>query len=188
LPCASLFDDEIISEENLDLPGHRSLRRNSSDPNLTLISVFSPDAPAPQVEVNVQRSSSSAASARSSHVFSLFKFPKERASSVSISNTQLLQTVDGSISVDNKIKVETIVDASKKETKEKNNRFISFVRYIFCQFVPLRSNAVVTPATNNETANNNNNNNDCNQVPQTQSIAQIENDPKVKKISYKFSY
>jgi hypothetical protein len=183
LPCSSMVEDDITNEEALDLQTRQSLRRNSSDPNLTLISVFSPNTSLPNVEVNVQRASASATSTKSSHTFSLFKLPDRRNSSIPTSNAQLLQTIDGVRSTDNTVKNETRVEALNKPKQERRNRFISFVRYIFCQFVSIGSNATVTPAVDDQTiisTTNNNSSIDSNQVSPIHTTVQIENQPKVK--------
>ncbi len=156
----------------------RSLHRDSSEPNLTLISVYSPNT-SPAVRVNVKRSSSSssAASPKSSQFFSLFKLPKRRNSPAPASNGEILQKIDGIISDDNINKNETIVEASKKE-KEKYNRFISFLRYFFCRFLPISSNATVTPTIEYQTTDNNNDSN--HQDSENNTIGQVDNHSKVK--------
>ena len=114
-----MIEDDTSNEETLDVPTRELLRRNSSDPNLTLISVFDPITSQPNVEVNVQRSSLPAASTKSSHTFALFKLPDQRNSSVSTSNAQLLLTIDGIRSDDNSIKIETRVETLNEPKHEK---------------------------------------------------------------------
>jgi hypothetical protein len=163
-------DDDPSSDDMLEVKTNNSLRRNSSDPNLTLISVYSPDKIV-NVQVNVQRSSSSAAS-KTSQLFSLFKMPKRRSVSESSTKPELLKPVVGTVSNTNSNKAETIVEASKKRKQDKNNRFISFIRYLFCQFVPVGSNAIVTPTNNNQTTYNNNDLSNTNYVPASTQVDQ----------------
>jgi len=157
----------------------QSLHRDSSEPNLTLISVYSPNT-SPTVRVNVKRSSSSsetAASPKSSQFFSLFKLPKRRNITASASNGEILQRIDGILSDDNINKNETIVQASKKE-KEKYNRFIKFLRYFFCRFLPITSNATVTPTIEYQTTDNTNDSN--HQDSENNTIGQVDDHSKVK--------
>ena len=159
----------------LDVDAPPLIRRNSSDPNLAIVSVYSPDT-STDVQVVVNRSVSS--SAKSSKLFTLFKLPKRRTVSVSTSHSEFLKAVEGTVVVSNTDKNETTVEVSEKQQQkqEKSNRFLSFIRYVFCQFIPNGSNAIVTPTLVKQTTNDNNNsnevsptdnNNDSNEVPTT---------------------
>jgi hypothetical protein len=152
---SSVGNDDLNSEETFDAKNSELLRRNSSDPNLTLISLFSPNA-SPNIQFNVQRSSLSAASqGRSSHVFPLFKVPKRESLSTEQSNPEILKTVDGIASDQNSNTTKSLVEASKKRKHDKPNRFISFIRYLFCQLVPIHSSATITPVDDNSTTEDN---------------------------------
>ncbi len=145
---SSVFNDdhtntnEGIYDTNLPQP----IPRDASDPYLTLISVYTPDT-APKVQVNFPSSTSSAES-RSSRLYSLFKVPIRENLSISPPDTPLLQTADGTVSDQKLNTTKPIVDQSKKRKQDRTDRFISFVRYLFCQFVSIGSNATVSPAIN----------------------------------------
>lgn len=147
---SGMGDKESSSEEISDRKPTHSLRRDSSDPNLTLISLFSPNTP-PNIQVNVQRSSGKQ---RSSHLFSLFKLPKRPNNESTVSETQSLQTVEGNLSGGKLDTNKSTVETTRDQPEGRAHRFISFVRYIFCQFVPIGSNAVVAPANENSTTDN----------------------------------
>jgi len=147
-------NDDLQTEEISDTKPAASLRSNSHDPNLTLISLYTPDIP-PNIQINVQRSSSSAAASKSSQLFSLFRIPKRENTRTSSPNNQLSETVDETVVDKNSNTTKPIVDISEKRKQDKKNRFISFFRYIFCQLLPTGSNAIVTPAIDNQTIEDN---------------------------------
>ena len=74
---ASVEDDN--NDENTDTIPSQSSPHHSRNPNLTLISVYSPHLPS-NIQVNVKHSRSSAALSRPSQVFSVFKFPRTDSS------------------------------------------------------------------------------------------------------------
>jgi len=152
---SSMGNDDLNNEDISDAKHSDSLRLDSSDPNLTLISLYSSDA-SPNIQVNVQRASpSTVPQGRSSQLFSLFKVPKRESVSTETSNTDLLKTVDGSVLDQNLNTTKPLVETSKKRKQDRTNRFISFVRYLFCQLVPTHSNATVTPVNDNSTIEDN---------------------------------
>jgi hypothetical protein len=145
----SIANTSVNSDEISDTKPSTESNRNISDPNLTLISVYSPDT-LPKMQVNVQRSVSSAADSQSSKLFPLFRIPHSKSITDTLtSNTQSLQPVDGTVSSPSSSVTKPLVEVLKKRKTDKTNRFISFVRYLFCQIVPTRSNATVTPTTDN---------------------------------------
>jgi hypothetical protein len=144
-------DDDTHRKDVLDVDIPPLVRRNSSDPHLTIINVDSLDV-STEVQVPVRRSFSS--SAKSSQLYSLLNMPNRRPASASTSNSQTLQPVH------NTDRKETIVKTLEKSKQGNSNRFLSFIRYIFCRFVPVGSNATVISALNNQTMNVNNNSNE----------------------------
>ncbi|UJR36481.1 hypothetical protein I4U23_029204 [Adineta vaga] len=153
----TLNDDENEIEDNKpsDMKSLQSIRSDPNDPNLTLISVYSPEA-SQNVHYSFQRASSSLSS-RSSQLYPLFKLPDKHNTDATTNKPELLQTVNGMISNDNTNKTDTLVEASKRKKTERSNRFIAFLRYIFCQFSPIDSNATVTPSIGEQTTDDNNN-------------------------------
>ncbi|CAF3399020.1 unnamed protein product [Rotaria sp. Silwood1] len=147
----SVEHDDLRHEKTIHLNTARIARHNSTDPNITLISVYSPSMSS-NIQFNVRRSSSSSVT-KPSQFFSLFKVPKKRSIPKSMSNTQLLQTVDGVISNDIINQTKPTIEIPKTNEQNKNNRFISFFHYLFCQCVPNGSNATVTPVNNNHNTN-----------------------------------
>ncbi len=138
-------NDELPSEELSDAKASPPRRRNSSDPNLTLISVYSPNI-ASSIQVNVQHSSSSILSPKSTQLFSLFKLPQRTDLDASTINSEPLRPVKGSISNLSSNQAKPMVETTEKPKPEKPNRFLTFVRFLLCRFLPIRSNAIVTPA------------------------------------------
>ncbi|CAF4061971.1 unnamed protein product [Rotaria sp. Silwood2] len=182
----SVEHDDVTNEKKTHLKTPRLSRHNSHDPTLTLISVYSPNMSS-TIQFNVRRSSSSSSVRKPSQFFSLFKVPKQRSISKSLSNTQLLQTVDGVVLDDNtnQTKTNLTIEIPKTTEQNKNNRFISFFQYLFCQCVPMGSNATVTPAINNNQTKNNNN---ClNQISATNTSTQVDNHPKENVVANKRS-
>lgn len=108
-----------------------------SDPNLTLISIFSSVDGSPLMS-NVRRASSSGAN-RSSQLISLFSVPN-RSVSNGKSSTRSVENLN-----------ERKLSSSKKLIKVKRRtRFVSFFRSIFCQFSGVVPNATVTPIQNEQ--------------------------------------
>jgi len=131
--------DDIQNEDKSEaMPSRETL----SDPNLTLISVY-PASESTNMQVNVQRSLSTASSSRPSQLFSLFKLPKHSHSESVASDADLLRPVDGFLARE---QTKTRKPSVKGSKKNKTHRFLSFIRYFFCQFIPSGSNASVTPA------------------------------------------
>lgn len=116
---------------------------NETDPNITLISVFSADA---VPNVHVQRSTSASSnSSKSSQLFSLFRIPKN-ADGNSLPPSVPPSQVSGGTAVDRSSNAsKTPTEGSKRGKQDKNNRIITFVRYLFCHLVPARADATVTP-------------------------------------------
>ncbi|CAF1469127.1 unnamed protein product [Rotaria sordida] len=168
----SVENDNLINENVIDLNTPGFSHRYSNDPNITLISVYSPNMSS-NIEFNVQKSSSSRIT-NPSQLISLFKVPKQRNINKSISNTQLLKTVDGVVSNNNSNQTKPGVEIPKRKVQNKNNRFISFFQYLFCQCVPIGSNATVAPAINNNNQTKDSNN-DLNQISTN---TQVDNYPK----------
>jgi hypothetical protein len=150
---SSVNKDDLDIEESSDTKPSQSLYRNSSDPNLTLISVYSPET-LPNLELNVQRSSATLPS-RSSQVFSLFRVPNRDDTNPSTSDNKLLQTIDKTVSREDSNTTKPNIETITKQKRDKTSRFISFIRFIFCQLVPIHSNATVTPAIEHSTSEDN---------------------------------
>ena len=139
-----VIDKQLPSPETPDAKAPSEEIHHQINPSLTLISVFSSDAPP---NVHVQRTTSPAPSnvSKSSQLFSLFRIPKSVDTNSTSSNTLSSQpvqepTVDLSLN-----RSKSATETSKKGKQEKNNRIVSFVRYLFCHLVPARADATVTP-------------------------------------------
>ncbi|CAF1138106.1 unnamed protein product [Adineta steineri] len=158
-------DSDDKDEEICDTKNSQTAHRESNDPNLTLISVYSPDV-SPTVEMNVKRAPTSPVS-RSSQLFSLFRLPLRRNVSVSESRSELLHKVDGTVSDNKSNKCETIVEVPPPTTRPNKNRLISFIRYLFCQFTPIGSNATVAPSIEYQTPSDSNDDLNKNQPDDT---------------------
>jgi hypothetical protein len=139
---SSPLEDDGTNTDKLEMKVRSTLHLNSTDPNLTLISVYSDTTKA--VQVNVQRSTL-AVSSNASQLFSLFKLPKRPDLTASTPNSETLQVIEGTVKTENSTKNDTIVEASKPSKTGRRSRFLSFVRYLFCQLVSVGSNATVTP-------------------------------------------
>jgi hypothetical protein len=144
----SFPNNDLNNDEISDTKLSTESSHNLSDPNLTLISVYSPDA-LPKMQINVQRSISATADFQPTQLFPLFRIPQSTSIDTSTLNTQLLEPIDGIASNPSSSITKPLVEGLKKRKEDKTNRFISFVRYLFCQIVPLRSNATVTPTIDN---------------------------------------
>jgi len=142
---SSVPNNDLNNHQVSDTKSTVESPHNISDPNLTLISLYSPDA-LPKMQVNVQHSLSATTPSPPSQVFPLFRIPQQTPAL----NTQLFEPVDGIASNQSSSVTKSLVQASKKRKQDKTNRFISLVRYLFCQLVPIRSNATVTPTTTQE--------------------------------------
>lgn len=123
------------------------------DSNLTLISLYSPDAPS-NIQFKVKRTASTTSS-QASQFFSLFKLPNRHSRDETKSISDILQTVDGSLKNNRTNKTDGIVEASKQKRSDRSNRFIAFIRYLFCQFTPISSNATVTPSIDDQATDHN---------------------------------
>lgn len=116
---------------------------NRTDPNITLISVFSSDAPP---NVHVRRSvSASSNSSKSSQLFSLFRIPKNIDGNSPPPDIPPSQIASENVIERSSNASKTLTEVSKRSKHDKNNRIISFVRYLFCHLVPARADATVTP-------------------------------------------
>lgn len=180
-----MIPDDIMSDKITNVNSNESLRPGDNDPTLTLISVYSPNMSS-NIQFNVQRSSASVAASKPSQLFSLFRLPKRTSIiSTTTSNAQLLPIINGSVSNDNMSRRKTSLDTQKSKSKLKsktnekytNNRFISIVRCIFCQCVPVVSTATVTPINDQQMPEESV---DDNQTFATNTSAQIETPIKVK--------
>lgn len=132
----TLIDDDLEPKPSRSLTHHES-----SNPNLTLISVYPGVAnqsitDRTPVQVNVQRSLS-LTTAQSNHIFTLFKIPKPRLLEASSSSSK---PYDDFLSNDRPTGPHRLVQSARKGKDEKNHRFRSFFRYIFCQVIPFNSN------------------------------------------------
>lgn len=183
----------------------QSQHRDSNDPNITLISVYSPTLPS-NMQINVRRTSLSSTRSKPSQFFSLFRVPKQRGITKSSSNTELVQAADGVLPNDNNnnnsngnnhyttsnntTDTKTTVDLVKPKVRGKRNScFASFFQHIFCQCVSLTSTATVTPAIINEPNTSNNNNNNTEELKSISSVnlsPQIDSHSKVKFIRESF--
>jgi hypothetical protein len=76
---------------------------------------------------------------------------------------------------------ETIIQATRKRKGHKSNRFRSFFRYIFCQFVPLHSNVPVAIDANNLSGKNSNDN----AVSDTKVVVKLNDTSQVKVKDFK---
>ena len=121
-PSPSLADDE------LGVRIDRTSRRDLAERKLTLISLYpTSESVAPTVQVNVQRSSS-LTSTDSSHVFALFKLPKQQYVSASSRANGARSNSHEDLSSSH--------HQERERDEEKSHRFRSFFRYIFCQYLP----------------------------------------------------
>jgi hypothetical protein len=143
-----------FAENYFEIKTNQTTLRDSSNPDLTLINVYPYENNELQsisspVQIEVQRRSS-----KSNHHFTLLKLPKQR-----IIHNRLLKKIDGFKTNNKSNRNEAIVETTTRKTKQnKLNRCRSFFRYIFCQFVPLHSNASITLEVNNQTTKNSNGN------------------------------
>ena len=142
---SSPVDGDGSNDDKVEVKIHSKLRRGSSDPNLTLISVYSSDT-SPSVQVNVQHSTPAASASHTSQLFSLFKLPKRTDPNASASHAEPLQSIEGVVRAENSKRNETIVEGGKMGKKDRRNRFLSFVRYLFCEFVSASSHSTITPS------------------------------------------
>ena len=116
---------------------------NKTDPNITLISVFSSDAPP---NIRVQRSTSASSNtSKSSQLFSLFRIPKNVDGNSLPSSSPSSHILDGTVVDRSSNASKTLTEGSKRGKQDKNNRIVSFVRYLFCHLVPARADATLTP-------------------------------------------
>ncbi|CAF1266885.1 unnamed protein product [Adineta ricciae] len=122
--------------------------------NLTLISLYSPDAPS-NIQFKVKRTTSTTSS-QASQLFSLFKLPNRHSTDETKSTPEVFKTVQGSLKNDRTNKTDGIVEASKQKRSDRSNRFITFIRYLFCQFTPISSNVTVTPSIDDQAMDHNN--------------------------------
>ena len=143
-PCMSLVENGSHQDDLLDVDSSRSHRRNSSDPNLTLISVFTSDT-APSVQVNIQHSPISTAS-KATQLISLFKLNKQATGVPSTDPPKTEQPMNGIVPAVGAKARKAPAPLPKRPKSRRRDRFISFVRYVFCELVPSGSNATVAPA------------------------------------------
>ncbi len=136
----------LHSEHDSEMKNDQKILRNSSNQNLTLISVY----PCRNNELEVISSPVQIeTSSKSNHLFTLLKLPRQR-----VINNRLLKTIDGFMTTNKSNRNETIVKTPRKTKEDKSNRFRSFFRYIFCQFVPLHSNTSINLEANNQSTKN----------------------------------
>ncbi|CAF5065209.1 unnamed protein product, partial [Rotaria sp. Silwood1] len=103
--------------------------------------------------------------------------------------TQLLQTVDGVISNDIINQTKPTIEIPKTNEQNKNNRFISFFHYLFCQCVPNGSNATVTPVNNNHNTNQTKDStNGIDEIPTTDTTTQVDTHTKVKHSKFRNTF
>jgi hypothetical protein len=137
----------ILGEDDFE----RKTVQDSSNPNLTLISVYpyendESESRSSTVQIEVEETS-----AKSNHFFTLLKLPKQR-----IVNNRFLKAIDGFMTTNRSNRDEIIVKKTRKIQEEKSNCFRSLIRFIFCQFVPLDSNAEISLENNNQSPKNSN--------------------------------
>ncbi|CAF1389806.1 unnamed protein product, partial [Adineta steineri] len=142
------------NENDVEIKMDQSTTCNSSDQNLTLISVYPYENNDSEVI-----SSPLLTPPKSKHFFALLKLPKQRYRNSSISNNRLFRNFDGLVPTPNKLnKKEAITKPKRKRKNDKSSRFRSFFRYIFCQLVPLHSNASAIIDANRQSTKDSNDN------------------------------
>ncbi|CAF1455405.1 unnamed protein product, partial [Adineta steineri] len=142
------------NENDIEIKMDQSTNCNSSDQNLTLISVYPYENNDSEVI-----SSPLLTPPKSKHFFALLKLPKQRYRNSSLSNNRLFKNFDGLVPTPNKLnKKETITKPKRKRKNDKSSRFRSFFRYIFCQLVPLHSNASAIIDANRQSTKDSNDN------------------------------
>lgn len=136
-PFISIFNDD-----DRQVKTDPSTRRDSSNPNLLSLNVYSypqvqtesASAP-PQVESQLP-----AKATRSKPLFHLFKFPKQRARGQSLSDNDLLKTIDGLMVPRKTNNRETVPNEVPSNGKRKRSRRVrSFFQCIFRNIVPSQS-------------------------------------------------
>ncbi|CAF4030209.1 unnamed protein product, partial [Rotaria magnacalcarata] len=152
--------DNVTNEKQNRLGTNQSPRKNSDDPSITLISVYSPTIPS-SLQINVRRSSSASITSKPSQFFSLFRIPKQIPVVKSTSNTQLLSTTERVLSEyhtnKNTDRQTATIEISKAKSEKEPGCLLAFFQRMLCQCVSVTSNATVTPAifiaTNDSNAN-----------------------------------
>ncbi|CAF3446271.1 unnamed protein product [Rotaria socialis] len=181
----SLEVDNVMNEKQNRLGTNEVSRKNSDDPNITLISVYSPTIPS-RLQINVRRSSAASITPKPSQFFSLFQIPKQRTVIKSTSNSELLPATDRVLSDyhadESADQQTTTIEIPKAKVEKAPSCLLSFFQRIFCQCVSVTSNATVTPvmflATNDSDDN-------LKAVFSTHATQQVGNLPKENVISSK---